>query len=442
MAWHVRYLTKVGQSLAGLDHRYPYLFGVLSSAAITESSIAQRIRNYLHALSAEQARARYVEHLPYHLVVDPCDVCSLKCPLCVQTTDPNGRHRRFISSEHVEQIASELQNELLRVDLFSWGEPLLHPQFSAIVKSFSLRNVYTRTSTHLSLTRNFDPEMIVGSGLRYLVASIDGATQSVYEQYRRGGQIDVVLRNAEALATARERARTPFPILDWQFLAFQHNQHEIEGAAALARNVGFDVYRYGGARGNLADRIREKSAENYSRSSKLLLPGDHPLSEYTQQGMLKNPAEYEGCRWLWGKLAIHADGGMAPCWTAWRKEHDFGNLNEVAVSKLWQAQIYRNAREIAVGVGDYSLPLVCSACTQNRAFTNAPDAGDAEISHRVIFEIVDVLEMLGTCCSKAAVQAAELEISAGLKRLYSQQSSIRDSKLGRAPSVSKLEVDD
>src|SRR5262249_6318014 len=69
-----------------------------------------------------------------------------------------------------------------------------------------------------------------------------GATQPTYSRYRKNGELDVVFRNIEALVEAKRRLGSPTPILRWQFLAFEHNRHEISDALELARAFGLDQF--------------------------------------------------------------------------------------------------------------------------------------------------------------------------------------------------------
>jgi hypothetical protein len=72
--------------------------------------------------------------------------------------------------------------------------------------------------------------------------SIDGATQPVYEQFRRNGNIDLVYQNIGKLVDAKRRLGRRTPILRWQYLAFQHNEHEIPMAIERARQLGLDQF--------------------------------------------------------------------------------------------------------------------------------------------------------------------------------------------------------
>jgi len=100
----------------------------------------------------------------------------------------------------------------------------------------------TVISTNMGVAR-FSPEAYVASGLDYIILSIDGATQSVYERYRQNGSIEAVYRNIRALVEAKLTSRKRTPVICWQYLAFEHNAHEIPLAIEMARRLGVDEFK-------------------------------------------------------------------------------------------------------------------------------------------------------------------------------------------------------
>lgn len=81
------------------------------------------------------------------------------------------------------------------------------------------------------------------SGLDFMVMSIDGATQGVYEQFRRNGDLALVLANVEKLVAAKRHLRKKTPVLSWNFLAFEHNVYELPLAMEKARQLGVNEFR-------------------------------------------------------------------------------------------------------------------------------------------------------------------------------------------------------
>ena len=237
-----------------------------------------------------------------------------------------------------------------------------------------------RNETLFALARGLKarglPARIVASGLNYRVVSIDGATQPVYERYRVKGRLDVVLRNLDALVERRTKERATWPVVEWQFLAMKHNVDELDAARTRAIDAGVDVFRYGGARGEMATKTLVSTPENFQASRDYLLPAAHELSEYDAAGNKARVKETEGCKWLWGKLAMHPDGGIAPCWNGWSQEHDLDRWRPAPVADGWNGPAYRRARKTAVRGGDAEGASMCERCAHHKNFVPPPDRDD------------------------------------------------------------------
>lgn len=380
MTWHASFRSDQVGARVTVEETFPYLSVLLSMPTSMAPLAERRASNLVRARRDETLRPRVVVSRPYHVVVDPASTCNLRCPLCVQATDPNGRRRQVMEPSTFHRLLNSVSMAAIRLDLFNWGEPLLNPHLTEFVRAANEFGLHTRVSTNLSLPLNrSELEALVASGLRCLVVSIDGATQQVYEKYRRRGELALVLRNLQLLIDVRAELGLLRPIIEWQFLALRHNVHELETAAALARDIGVDVFRYGGARGTMATKVTRSIQENYRSSQHILLDGAHPLSEYDADGNKRWEGELEGCRWLWGKLAVQADGGVSPCWSAWFSRFDHGNVRDGDVGDIWNSEPFQTARHIAIGPGDPNGATACDTCAYHRAFVNAPDCPEDDL---------------------------------------------------------------
>ena len=196
MTWHTHYLTEGAGAVARVIDTLPYHGPLLLSTNKTELSGA-RLSNLKCALRAERERSTEVTNEPYHLVLDVSDICNLKCPLCVQATEPRGRKRTTLTVASAIKALSAFPGAVLRVEFFNWGEPFLNPEFLTIAQFADTAGIFSRTSSHFSIRNLPDANAIIDSGLKWVVLSIDGVTQETYEKYRVGGKLRQVLVNLE-----------------------------------------------------------------------------------------------------------------------------------------------------------------------------------------------------------------------------------------------------
>jgi MoaA/NifB/PqqE/SkfB family radical SAM enzyme len=425
VTWHTEYRAP---GLAELEDCRPYLSSLLQTADRDVALARSRVDNWLEARHAERVRPDTVPAMPYHVVLDPATICNLRCPLCVQATDPLGRRRGLLDLSHYRMLLDEIAPHVIRLDLFNWGEPLLHPQFAEVVQLAADVSIWTRTSTNLSHSADFAAERIIESGLRYLVVSIDGATQATYQRYRVRGLLPVVLRNLAALIAARDRLGVRWPTIEWQYLVMSHNTHEIAAAATMAADLGVDVFRHGGARGRMATKLRLSSSDNVAESAPLLVDPTHPASEYTETGAKRRSGEREGCRWLWGKAALNPDGGVAPCVSSWFQADDLGTWRpdgrDVSLRRVWNGPAYRKARGLARTGGDPADASVCAQCAHHRNFVPTPDNDREPLPDRgELTAFADALGDVGCEIGPGVVTAVADGLAAAGSRLRGREPS-------------------
>lgn len=179
---------------------------------------------------------------PYQMTIDTTNACQLACPGCVHTSNEAYAAtfdwpRSTMPLPIYETFLRQMGPFSFCSMFYNYGEPLLHKRFPEFVNAAKKYLVFTMTSTNLSMPLA-DPEGLVSSGLDRMVLSVDGATQDVYERYRRKGQLDLVFENIRKIVAARKKLGSPTPYLIWQFLTFEHNAHQTSEVLRKARELG------------------------------------------------------------------------------------------------------------------------------------------------------------------------------------------------------------
>ena len=151
----------------------------------------------------------------------------------------------MLSFDLYKKVLDELGPHLERMVFYNYGESFIHKDAFQMIRYAKDVNpkiwIWTSTNGHY-----FDkPEKVqalVDSGIDEIQFSIDGATQEVYEQYRKRGRLDKVLDGIRAVVQERERCGTPGPWILWNYILFRWNDsdEEMERARALAIELGVD----------------------------------------------------------------------------------------------------------------------------------------------------------------------------------------------------------
>ncbi|NKB17514.1 MAG: hypothetical protein HC770_04475 [Pseudanabaena sp. CRU_2_10] len=281
---------------------------------------------------------------PIQLMIDPSNVCQLQCPGCVHTGNPeisklfdwpNG----FLSNESFEEFIRLYGPFAFGVVFYNYGEPFLNkntPQLIRRAKDFLL---HTCLSSNLSIPK-IDAEAVVRSGLNCLFASFDGATQETYGLYRRRGRIDLGYGNIQRLVEAKKHLGLQLPYIEWKFLTFEHNVHEIDLAIAKGKELGVNEVHIATPFAVDWDDPSVHVVNSPKQGQNKFTPEQNtkgPLDEWTafetiddaieeafaeswvvrgeKRGALKQESNRSSstCRWLYQSITLDALDRIAPC---------------------------------------------------------------------------------------------------------------------------------
>jgi pyruvate-formate lyase-activating enzyme len=275
-------------------------------------STPKKLMNLLLCEAERRLRVIKPRSKPYLGVVDITNVCNLRCYHCPTGKHLYGRKPGFMDISYVEEFLQKLGKFLYIAHLFSWGEPLLHPDIAGIIRLVRSHRVSTSVSSNMNFRNKALLDEICDAGLDYLAMSIDGSSQEVYSRYRVGGDLDLVLENIRHISQYKKRNNLRIPLVEWQFLIFDHNRHEVKSAHELAKELGVDVFN---AKPGI---IPNKFHEAWRGSSQ--------------------------CPFLWNTIGLQVDGGISACCNLIDKEDDFGNLSGQPFEQIWHASRYETAR--------------------------------------------------------------------------------------------------
>lgn len=173
--------------------------------------------------------------------VDASTICQLRCTSCPTTA---GAIDAFVGSGFLKlsdfRHLIENNDFIKRVELTNWGEIFLNPELPQIIRYAYERGVelVALNGVNFNTVKPEVLETLVKYRFRAISVSIDGATQETYEKYRVRGNLETVLSNIRKLNEYKKQYRSSRPELQWQYVVFGHNEHEIEQARALATELG------------------------------------------------------------------------------------------------------------------------------------------------------------------------------------------------------------
>ncbi len=290
---------------------------------------------------------------PMTISIEPTTACNLRCPECPSGLRSFTRDTGNMKDDFYRNFLDALHRKITWLIFYFQGEPYIHPKFLDMVRYAHRKGIYTITSTNGHFLHPENARRTVESGLDRILISIDGATQKVYEQYRREGHLETVLEGARNLVQAKREAHSATPHIVFQMLVVRPNEHQIAEVKRLAREIGVDevklktaqVYDYENGNELIPTQAR------YSRYAPL------PGGKWTVKNKLLNH-----CWKLWHACVITWDGMVVPCCFDKDAAHRLGDLRQQSFIDIWKGTAYRGFREQLLRGRDQI--AICTNCTE------------------------------------------------------------------------------
>ena len=308
-------------------------------------------------------RKAVLEGGPIEITLESTAKCNLYCPMCP-------RHIYTFDNESMDldlyrSIVEDCKDYVEFVWPYGIGEPMIHPNIFEMIKITNEAGVRTGMSTNATLLDDERADMMLDSGLDYVILAFDGASRETYEKYRIGADFDKTRENIlNFLKKKIERRSRIFTVL--QMVLLRDNECEVDAYKKLWDIQGVDEVRF----------KRDEVQIDGSRSDDSRL-----------EGQRRNP-----CHLLWrGPLYVRYDGKAFPCCYMYDEE-PIGDLKEQSVMEVWNSPAMIKLREAHID-GDLREYPLCQTCQASRPGLPA-FYGSLMVDGLTVRKAVPVLEKL------------------------------------------------
>ncbi|MBV1880032.1 MAG: radical SAM protein [Pseudomonadales bacterium] len=324
----------------------------LSYSHIEAFIFCNSFKKLLNFLLVHYEKARGIEILksyPYLFVFEVTNVCNLKCPFCLTGKGISGdRAVRHVTFEEAKKIIDEVGDYIYLLQLYTWGEPLLNKDIYKIIEYAKSKRIFVMISTNATVMNEKNNQKLIDSGIDYVMVAIDGGSQETYPQYRVGGNYNQVFENLSNLLEMKKKSGNTRPFVEWQFIVFRHNEHEVEETEKIAYEIGINKFT---------------PLPAYVEDKDWLPQGD----KYKVEAF--NPERLMDCDRPWTHLNYRADGGIASCCYEFYKKDDFGEAIHTPFSEIWNNEFFRESRKLIVqkrrGKTLDKSDLICYDCLES-----------------------------------------------------------------------------
>ncbi len=275
---------------------------------------------------------------PKLISLELTNACNARCIMC-----PRAKLTRNIGNmgmDVVEKLCRDAyQKPLQKINLFGFGESLLHPQLMDIIKFLknSLPDVELNLSTNGQLLDDELSSGLLVSGIDKINIDIDGVTKQTYEKVRKQLNFETVINNIKNLIAARNRLHSKVKI-SVTIIEMDLTKAEIKPFQRLWSGVADMVYvnHYNTWTGIFPDRNTQKINTN-----RFIFP-------------CKNP---------WREMIINYNGDIAFCCMDFNSTIVLGNIMEQTIEEIWHSEKMEKLRKLHLQ-GRYNEIPICRTCNE------------------------------------------------------------------------------
>jgi radical SAM protein with 4Fe4S-binding SPASM domain len=316
-----------------------------------------RIWNYFLSYASEKlsyiTKKPIVWGAPVWVMIEPTNMCNLKCPACPSRADARNFTHGMMDMETYRATIDKIEKHSMGVFLAHRGEPFVHKDFIEMVRYAKSKGLIVRTSSNMHFITSAEKAAeLIDAGMDWMIVALDGTTEEIYTRYRRGGSLKTVLDAVKFIVSEKRKRNSVTPILMVQFLLFGYNEHQVYDARALAKDLGCDgfylktVQVFGAAQGED------------------LLPTNpnHRRYDIENGEMVLKVKHRNRCKRIWRYLTIEWDGRIVPCCIDSNWDFPIGHVDDGDINYMWKNEKYMKFR--ARVLDNRSAIKMCNNCME------------------------------------------------------------------------------
>lgn len=290
---------------------------------------------------------------PHLHQIEPTNACPFSCVMCTRPTRmkrPIGLMDLALFRKVIDEVATfSPATRLKEIELFHFGESLLHPQLPEMVAHAASRRLRPVLSVNPPRLDAALGEALLQARPHRIICSMDADNPESYRRMR-GPAADFgrALENLDGLLETRRRLGSQVPIVV-RMIRMQQNQGEEEPFAARWRAAGAQV------------ELRPFFPWNDTAMAAL--------------GEWERLPEHMPCPFPWRYLVVQWNGDVVPCCRDCNGDIVLGNVAGSSLRDIWNGERYRGFRE-EMASGRFSNPI-CGPCMD--LYSPTPATGDSAL---------------------------------------------------------------
>lgn len=259
----------------------------------------------------------------YIYVIDVVGTCNLRCPTC-----PIGNSERralgFMDMELFEKVIAKIRREspspAPQVNLFNWGEPLLHPRLPEMIRKMKALDLRPFLSSNLNIKRGLAEA--IAADPEELKISISGFSPETYSRTHARGKLDLVIANMRKVRAAIDASGATTRVWVGHHL-YKSNQHEAPALKALCDELGFAYSPMPAFYMPLERVLEHLDGQENPRDGGIIDDLLHRPADVRAHAAMGRSGRYD-CELRFNQTVINHDGTVALCCTVYDAENMLG----------------------------------------------------------------------------------------------------------------------
>jgi len=280
-------------------------------------------------------------HEPHVHQIEPTNHCPYTCIMCPRTKNMD-REMGFMDLNLYKKIIDEISSysdsiKSKEIELFHFGESLLHPKIIEMIKYASEQKLKITLSVNGPHLTPFMSLNILKEGAYKLIISIDGYDEESYKVIRgKSADYNKAVRNIENLINIHSELKSS-TIICVRIIVMDINENH---SAAFCEKWKFK---------GIETEIRE------------FFPWGE--KEMVKLGKFEKLPHNMPCPFPWQYLVIQWNGDIVPCCRDQNGVLKMGNVMESSLKEIWNSKKYEFFRNNHSD-GDYSEYKKCKNCME------------------------------------------------------------------------------
>jgi radical SAM protein with 4Fe4S-binding SPASM domain len=288
-----------------------------------------------------------------HLMIEPTNVCNLRCPVCPAGSGYDKSPKGFMDFPRFKTIIDTTKNFLESIYLWNFGEPFLAPDIMGMIDYVGKNSISMETHTNGNVLTKKMMDQFKKNYKLNISFSIDGLSQKTYGYYRVGGNLKNVLDNLSYLVNLKKKYNLYNLMIIWQFLIMKTNEHEVPQVYQAAKKIG-------------VDKLRIKVigvSKKHSRYNDFV-----PQNKNYRQRQSR-VADSPCCFIDPGRPTITWNGNVVPCCYDFFKKYIIGNAFKENILNIWNSEKYRKFRDdYRKGINDFCNNTKCKIIQKSKIY--------------------------------------------------------------------------